>query len=59
MLQSGEFNVPHTIALDSQGRVFVGDRANNRIQIFDQEGTLLDVWYQFGRPCTPTSRPAT
>ena len=46
----GEFNVPHTIALDSQGRVFVGDRANNRIQIFDQEGTLLDVWYQFGRP---------
>ena len=47
---AGEFNVPHTIALDSQGRVFVGDRANNRIQIFDQEGTFLDVWYQFGRP---------
>ena len=46
----GEFNVPHTIALDSQGRLFVGDRANNRIQIFDQQGTLLDVWYQFGRP---------
>ena len=46
----GEFNVPHTIALDSQGRVFVGDRANNRIQIFDQQGTLLDIWYQFGRP---------
>ncbi len=47
---AGEFNVPHTIALDSQGRLFVGDRANNRIQIFDQAGTLLDVWYQFGRP---------
>ena len=47
---AGEFNVPHTIALDSQGRVFVGDRANNRIQIFDQEGNFLDVWYQFGRP---------
>ena len=46
----GEFNVPHTIALDSQGRVFVGDRGNNRIQIFDQEGDFLDVWYQFGRP---------
>ena len=46
----GEFNVPHTIAVDSQGRLFVGDRANNRIQIFDQQGTLLDVWYQFGRP---------
>ena len=34
----GQFNVPHTIAIDSQGRLFVGDRANNRIQIFDQAG---------------------
>ena len=47
---AGQFNVPHTIALDSGGRVFVGDRANNRIQIFDQAGAVLDVWYQFGRP---------
>jgi sugar lactone lactonase YvrE len=47
---AGEFNVPHTIALDSQGRVFVGDRGNNRIQVFDQQGTFLAVWYQFGRP---------
>ena len=47
---AGEFNVPHTIAIDSQDRVFVGDRGNNRIQIFDQSGTFLDVWYQFGRP---------
>ena len=47
---AGEFNVPHTIALDSRGRVFVGDRGNNRIQIFDQDGSFLDVWYQFGRP---------
>ena len=46
----GEFNVPHAAAIDSQGRVFIGDRANNRIQIFDQEGNFLDVWYQFGRP---------
>ncbi len=46
----GEFNVPHTIAVDSRGRLFVGDRANNRIQIFDQEGTFLDEWAQFGRP---------
>ena len=46
----GEFNVPHTIAIDSQNRVFVGDRGNNRIQIFDQSGNFLDVWYQFGRP---------
>ena len=45
-----EFNVPHTIALDSRGRLFVGDRANNRIQIFDQSGTFLEEWTQFGRP---------
>jgi sugar lactone lactonase YvrE len=46
----GEFSTPHVIAIDSQGRLFVGDRHNNRIQIFDQEGTFLDLWYQFGRP---------
>ena len=38
----GEISEPHTIAMDSRGRLFVGDRENNRIQIFDQEGTLLD-----------------
>jgi sugar lactone lactonase YvrE len=46
----GQFSTPHTIAFDSQGRVFVGDRNNNRIQIFDQDGNFLDLWYQFGRP---------
>jgi streptogramin lyase len=46
----GEFNIPHTIAIDSRGRVFVGDRGNNRIQIFDQEGKFLEEWKQFGRP---------
>ena len=46
----GQFNVPHTIAIDSTGRVFVGDRNNSRIQIFDQDGKLLDEWRQFGRP---------
>ena len=34
----GEFDIPHAIAMDSQGRLFVGDRQNNRIQIFDQDG---------------------
>jgi sugar lactone lactonase YvrE len=46
----GEFNVPHGLAIDSAGRLFVADRANNRIQIFDQDGKLLDEWKQFGRP---------
>ena len=36
--------------MDSQGRLFVADRANNRIQIFDQEGKFLAEWKQFGRP---------
>lgn len=47
----GEFNVPHGIALDSRGRVFVADRGNNRIQIFDQQGKYLGEWKQFGKPC--------
>jgi sugar lactone lactonase YvrE len=46
----GELDVPHAIAMDSRGRVFVGDRANNRIQIFDQDGRFLTEWKQFGRP---------
>jgi DNA-binding beta-propeller fold protein YncE len=45
-----EFDVPHTLAMDSRGRLFVGDRQNNRIQIFDQDGNFLDQWFQFSRP---------
>ncbi len=45
-----EFKDPHALAMDSQGRLFVGDRGNSRIQIFDQEGTHLSTWTQFGRP---------
>lgn len=46
----GQFSEPHTMAMDSHGRLFVGDRENNRIQIFDQKGTFLEEWRQFGRP---------
>ncbi len=46
----GEFDTPHSIAMDSKGRVFVADRGNNRIQIFDQDGNFIDQWKQFGRP---------
>ncbi len=46
----GEIDTPHTLAMDSRGRLFVGDRNNNRIQIFDQEGNFLDQWHQFSRP---------
>ncbi len=46
----GEFRDPHALAMDSAGRLFVGDRGNSRIQIFTQEGEHLATWYQFGRP---------
>jgi len=46
----GEFDVPHGLAMDSAGRLFVADRANNRIQIFDQDGKFLAEWKQFCRP---------
>ena len=46
----GEFDVPHGLAIDRQGRLLVADRSNNRIQIFDQDGTFIDAWTQFGRP---------
>ena len=45
----GQFNTPHGLAFDSQGRLFVVDRGNNRIQIFDQLGNFLEEWYQFSR----------
>ena len=46
----GEFRTLHAIAVDARGRVFVADRFNNRIQIFDQQGKHLATWTQFGRP---------
>jgi sugar lactone lactonase YvrE len=46
----GQLDEPHALAMDSKGRLFVADRANNRIQIFDQNGTFLDEWHQFSRP---------
>jgi streptogramin lyase len=46
----GEFDQPHALAMDSRGRLVIGDRGNNRIQIFDQDGKFLDQWKQFSRP---------
>ena len=45
----GEFDTPHSLAMDSSGRLFVADRGNSRIQIFDQDGKLLGDWKQSGR----------
>jgi DNA-binding beta-propeller fold protein YncE len=46
----GEFDQPHALAFDSRGRLFVGDRSNNRIQVLDQDGRVLEAWSQFSRP---------
>ena len=46
----GEFDQPHSLAFDAKGRLFVADRANNRIQILDAATfKTLDTWYQFSR----------
>jgi streptogramin lyase len=44
----GEFHLPHVVAIDSKDRIYVSDRENNRIQIFDTEGNLLKVWTHLG-----------
>jgi hypothetical protein len=46
----GDLDDPHSITLDADGRLFVADRGNLRISIFDQDGKLLDIWKQFGIP---------
>ena len=40
----GQFNLPHGVWIDRRGRVLVADRENDRIQIFDQDGTLSEIW---------------
>ena len=39
----GEIDIPHALAMDSRGPIFLGDRQNNRIQIFDQETATFRV----------------
>src|SRR5688572_21789993 len=50
--ETGQFDVPHSIALDSQGRVYVADRGNARVQIFDETGQFITEWKDksLGRP---------
>ncbi|MGC4086200.1 MAG: hypothetical protein QM736_29775 [Vicinamibacterales bacterium] len=46
----GQLNGPHCIAVDPRGRVWVGDRGNRRLQLFDQNGRVLSEMRQFGTP---------
>ncbi|MCP5149239.1 MAG: hypothetical protein H6983_12140 [Ectothiorhodospiraceae bacterium] len=47
----GQFNLPHGIALDSAGQVYVADRENSRVQIFSPRGEYLREWSWTARPC--------
>ena len=46
----GEFQIPHCVRFDSKGRLYVADRDNSRIQVFDQDGNFITQYKQFGRP---------
>lgn len=46
----GEFNLPHSVWVHTDGRVFVCDRENDRIQIFSSTGELLNIWANVTRP---------
>jgi len=47
----GCFNLPHNIATDAAGLVYVADRENHRVQIFDANGKYLAQWNNLHRPC--------
>jgi len=47
---AGQFNLPHDIAVDEEGTVFVTDRENSRIQLFTRDGKFIEQWTRSGRP---------
>jgi hypothetical protein len=51
----GQFHLPHSIAFDDSGRLYVADRSNKRIQIFTQDGEYLGKWSGMGGPNDITS----
>ncbi len=50
-IDRGQFMCPHNISIDADDRLYVADREALRVQVFDGEGTLLDVWHDVHRPC--------
>jgi DNA-binding beta-propeller fold protein YncE len=55
--QPGQFSVPHSIASDAQGNIYVADRGNRRIQVFDTDGKFLRQ-FSIDVPLKPEARPA-
>jgi sugar lactone lactonase YvrE len=48
-VRHGEFRTPHALVFDAKGRLWVADRGNHRLEIFDQDGNYLESRYMFGR----------
>ena len=46
----GEFKTPHALDIDSRGRLVVGDRGNNRLQVLDMDGSFIEQFKQYSRP---------
>lgn len=48
-VRHGEFRTPHALAFDSKGRLWIADRGNHRLEIYDQDGNYLESRYAYGR----------
>ena len=48
--EPGEFKTPHALDIDSRGRLVVGDRGNNRLQVLDLDGNFIEQFKQYSRP---------
>ena len=55
-IEPGRFLIPHNLGLYAD-RLYVADREANRVQVFDPDGTLLNVWPNIHRPCGLTVGP--
>ncbi len=47
----GEFDLPHNIVTSKDGHVYVADRENHRVQVFDSKGKFESQWNNLHRPC--------
>lgn len=47
----GQFNLVHSLCVDGEGRIYVADRENHRVQVFDEGGRFLTQWNNMHRPC--------